>query len=130
MECNKCSFKVCLASWVRQLLAGMVVLLQKVLQLYAARALLQRGSEGDADGLLNEVLEMDEEAWSNVIESRALAGQISELAFMEALQRRMEGTVLNLPSGSYAQRVQAEFLKELEARAKGVFSKIANSTGA
>lgn len=40
---------------------------------------------------------------------------------MEALQKRMEGTVLGLQSGSYAQRVQAEYLKEVEARAKTVF---------
>jgi hypothetical protein len=46
---------------------------------------------------------------------------------MEALQRRMEGVVLGLPSGSYAQRVQAEYLKELEGRAKGVFAQAARS---
>ncbi len=40
---------------------------------------------------------------------------------MEALQRRMESVVLGLPSGSYAQRVQAEYVKELEDRAKGAF---------
>lgn len=44
---------------------------------------------------------------------------------MEALQRRMEGVVLGLSSGSYAQRVQAEFLKELEGRAKAAFADIA-----
>lgn len=51
----------------------------------------------------------------------------SEPAFMEALQRRMEGVVLGLPSGSYAQRVQAEYLKELEERAKGVFAELAEA---
>ena len=40
---------------------------------------------------------------------------------MGALRRRMEKTVLVLPSGSYAQRVQAEFLSELEARASKAF---------
>lgn len=44
---------------------------------------------------------------------------------MEALQRRMESVVLGLPSGSYAQRVQAEYLKELESRAREVFEDIA-----
>ena len=44
---------------------------------------------------------------------------------MEALQRRMESVVLGLPSGSYAQRVQAEYLKELEERAKGTFAELA-----
>jgi hypothetical protein len=50
---------------------------------------------------------------------------VGELAFMEALQRRMEAVVLGLSSGSYAQRVQAEYLKELESRAKSVFADIA-----
>jgi hypothetical protein len=31
--------------------------------------------------------------------------------------------VLNLPNGSYAQRVQAEYLKEIEDRGKEFFSK-------
>jgi hypothetical protein len=44
---------------------------------------------------------------------------------MEALQRKMEGTVLGLQSGSYAQRVQAEYLKEVEARAKRVYKELA-----
>ena len=38
----------------------------------------------------------------------------NETAFTKDLQRRMEGVVLNLPNGSYAQRVQAEYLKEIE----------------
>jgi hypothetical protein len=34
----------------------------------------------------------------------------------------MEGVVLNLPNGSYAQRVQAEYLKEVEDRGKGIYA--------
>ena len=48
---------------------------------------------------------------------------------MECLQRRMESVVLGLPSGSYAQRVQAEYLKELEERARGVFAELAARGG-
>lgn len=33
--------------------------------------------------------------------------------------------MLSLKSGSYAQRVQAEYLKELEERGKKVFAKLA-----
>ena len=47
--------------------------------------------------------------------------QVGEAALVGALRRRMEKTVLMLPSGSYAQRVQAEFLSELEARATKAF---------
>ncbi len=38
-----------------------------------------------------------------------------------SLQRKMEAAVLNLPSGSHAQRVQAEFLKEADDRLKAAF---------
>ena len=51
----------------------------------------------------------------------------SEAAFMEALQKKMEGTVM-LGSGSYAQRVQAEYLKEIETRAKTVFQELASAS--
>jgi hypothetical protein len=37
----------------------------------------------------------------------------------------MEGVVLGLSSGSYAQRVQAEYLKELESRARAAFAEMA-----
>ena len=52
----------------------------------------------------------------------------SEASLAEALQRRMEAVVLGLPSGSHAQRVQAEYLKELEARAQTVFEDMSSSS--
>ena len=39
----------------------------------------------------------------------------------------MEGVVLGLSSGSYGQRVCAEYLKELENRAKTVYQELARS---
>ncbi len=51
----------------------------------------------------------------------------SEPALLEALQRRMEAVVLGLASGSYGQRVCAEYLKELESRAKAVFQELARA---
>jgi hypothetical protein len=53
------------------------------------------------------------------------AGNMSETAYTTAMQKRMEATVLSLQSGSYTQRVQAEYLKELEQRGKQVFDKLA-----
>jgi hypothetical protein len=52
------------------------------------------------------------------------AGELPETAFMASLQVKMERTVLSMKSGSYSQRVQAEYLKEVEARAKSVFKKL------
>lgn len=40
---------------------------------------------------------------------------------LAALRIKMEVLVLSLPSGSYAQRVQAEYLKELEGRVQAAF---------
>ena len=51
-----------------------------------------------------------------------IEGGFGEEAFTQDLQKRMEGVVLNLPNGSYAQRVQAEYLKEVEDRGKGIYA--------
>jgi hypothetical protein len=63
--------------------------------------------------------------WPRHPRAKAKSGDLSEPAFMEELQKRMEVVVLGLQSGSYAQRVQAEYLKEVEARAKTVFKQLA-----
>lgn len=117
-------------AWMRKAsdenLDGMVSLLQKVLQLYAARELSRGpGGDGATEQLLVQVLGADEAAWDGLIRGAAAQGGVSESSFMEALQRRMEATVLGLTSGSYAQRVQAEYLKEVEAQAKAVFKQLA-----
>ncbi|WIA10009.1 hypothetical protein OEZ85_010221 [Tetradesmus obliquus] len=102
----------------------MVALLQKVLQLYAAKALRGQEAEGVA-GVLNEVVFAEEQDWEPIIRRAAATGDVAEAAFMEVLQKKMEATVLGMQSGSYAQRVQAEYLKEIEARAKTVFRQLA-----
>ncbi|KAJ9529425.1 hypothetical protein QJQ45_013720 [Haematococcus lacustris] len=104
----------------------MVALIQKVLQLYAAKQLQAPEAVGvDAD--VNKVVYAEEVEWAGLIRQLAESGSITEPAFMEALQKRMESTVLGLQSGSYAQRVQAEYLKEVEARARSVFKELAQS---
>lgn len=44
---------------------------------------------------------------------------------MATLQTKMEQTVLQMKSGSYGQRVQAEYLKEVEGRGQAVFKELA-----
>lgn len=104
-------------------LDGMVLILQTVLQLYASRELASSAGENpsEAEQQLIEILSARESNWANLIKEKAESGGISEESFMEALQKKMESIVLSLSSGSYAQRVQAEYLKELETRAKGIF---------
>lgn len=107
---------------------SLVALLQKVLQLYAARALRGPETEG-VEGFLNELLYAEEADWEPLLRAAASDGRVTEAAFTEALQRKMEATVLGLQSGGYAQRVQAEYLKEVEARAKGAFAALSAAAG-
>lgn len=123
-------------AWMRKAsddkLDGMVVILQKVLQIYASRALSLDNVASDsgksssaAEDVLSELLNADEVTWAPIIRKKAQGGDISEISFLEALQRKMETVVLGLSSGSYSQRVQAEYLKELESRSKEVFANLA-----
>jgi hypothetical protein len=172
-------------AWIRKCnedgLDSMAQLIQKVLQLYAARALSGGGGQDAAEAaaaaeqaavaaaaaagsylppsgrdqaaarVLEEVIAAEEHEWESIIErsategvaaalaggARAAAGRsssagdadgpLAEAAFSDALQRKMEETVLGLTSGSYAQRVQAEYLKEIEGRARSVFRRLAGA---
>lgn len=91
--------------------AGTVVLLQQVLQLYAGMALLSSFQPLDADDkLLEDIFSSRETEWLSKLRSKANDGSISESSFLTALQRKMEETVLALPSGSNAQRIQVQKL--------------------
>jgi hypothetical protein len=150
-------------AWIRKCnedgLDSMAQLIQKVLQLYAARALTdgdearrqqQQEAQAAAAGylppsgrdqaaarVLDEVIAAEEHEWEGIIERSATeaagpaaaagGGPLAEAAFADALQRKMEATVLGLTSGSYAQRVQAEYLKEIEGRARSVFRRLAGA---
>jgi flagellar biosynthesis regulator FlaF len=108
-----------LYAWIRKSdengLDGMVHILQRLLQLYAARELDENSSA------LDTVIRSNAEEWQMHFIDISKEGY-NETAFTKDLQRRMEGVVLNLPNGSYAQRVQAEYLKEIEDRGKEFFN--------
>ncbi|CAL8466153.1 g5689 [Coccomyxa elongata] len=114
-------------AWMRKAsedgLDGMVALLQKVLQLYAGRTLTRAGtlSDGDpAEAAVERLIAAEEEDWDSLLRQQE-AQQVGETAMLAALRKKMEVLVLSLPSGSYAQRVQAEYLKELEGRMQAAF---------
>ena len=108
-----------LYAWIRKSdengLDGMVHILQRLLQLYAARELDENSSA------LDTVIRSNAEEWQMHFIDISKEGY-NETAFTKDLQRRMEDVVLNLPNGSYAQRVQAEYLKEIEDRGKEFFA--------
>lgn len=53
-----------------------------------------------------QVVYAEEHEWAPLVAKFVAEGVITEPAFMQGLQKRMESTVLGLQSGSYAQRVQ------------------------
>jgi len=114
-------------AWMRKAgedkLDGVVPLLQAVLQLWAGQELAATPAaasapDAAAEALLAALLAQPESGWEGVL---AGADETAAPGLFRALRLRMEGVVLGLPNGSYAQRVQAEYLKELEGRVKSRF---------
>ena len=102
-------------------LDGMVYILQTVLQLYASIELSGAG-EGTSEAL-SKVFKAPEGEWESLIREMNASGEISEESFLEEVQKKMETIVLGRSSGSYDQRILAEFLSELQERANAAFGK-------
>lgn len=83
----------------------MIALLQKLLQLYAAKTCC-RGDPINSQGYIDQIIAADEAAWTNIIKQTLQGNETTDAALLEDLQKRMEGTVLGQTSGSYVQRVQ------------------------
>lgn len=126
-------------------LDGMVGILQKVLQMYAGNAIVrarvelqanvgaavagedqskadeivaeqqEAGSQPAAE-LMDTLLLMDTDEWDVSMKQKFAEDDTSQKALTSEIQRTMEAVVLGLESGSMAQRVQAEYLKELLTR--------------
>ena len=94
-------------------LDGMVVIFQKLLQLWAAEELVAAGA---GNAVLERLLLVDEEEWSGILAAAIEAGETDAEAMQAAVQGCVERVVLQQASGSYGQRVQAEFLRELLSR--------------
>jgi flagellar biosynthesis regulator FlaF len=103
-------------------LDGMVYILQTVLQLYASIELTEKVGESTSD-VLAEVLKAPEGQWEGIIREMNASGRLSEEYFLEEVQKKMETIVLGRSSGSYDQRILAEFLSELQERANAAFGK-------
>mmetsp|Transcript_10349 Transcript_10349/g.11438 ORF Transcript_10349/g.11438 Transcript_10349/m.11438 type:complete len:356 (-) Transcript_10349:32-1099(-) len=126
-------------------LDGMVVILQKVLQIYAGVKILSAKTELQANVgaalagespatankiqaeqeaevpkpaalLLDKLLGIDTELWDGEIKQAFQKQEVAPKSLMGEVQRIIEAVVLGLENGSMAQRVQAEFLKELVTR--------------
>ena len=83
-----------------------------LLQLFAARALVLASPSDNGDVAMDRVIRIDPAQWRQSLPEVLASEGVSETSWRTALQRRMEGLML-LNSGSYTQRVCAEFLDEL-----------------
>uniref|UniRef100_A0A6T8FN14 Uncharacterized protein n=1 Tax=Proboscia inermis TaxID=420281 RepID=A0A6T8FN14_9STRA len=105
---------------------GMVVILQKVLQIYAGTVITRARNTGDAPSpaavLFEELLNMDTDNWDFQLRNKIGEGEelLSSEALMAEIQRTIESVVLGLENGSMAQRVQAEYLRELITRVEAM----------
>lgn len=105
---------------------GMVTILQKVLQMCSgvqivrARERMSDGSDEKtpAAELFEKLLTVDTDQWDAEIKRAALQDGVKPSALISEIQRTMETVVLGLENGSMAQRVQAEYLRELVSRAE------------
>ncbi|KAJ1496319.1 hypothetical protein T484DRAFT_1606697, partial [Baffinella frigidus] len=86
-------------------LDGMVLIFQKVLQLYASEELL---ASKPGNAVLERLLAADSDEWDAILSGLE--------TLLGAVQRSVETVVLQKASGSYGQRVQAEFLREIMAK--------------
>jgi len=106
-------------------IAGMVTMLQAVLQTYASIVLavqVEVDTEAEAESaaaLLDKLLASNPAGWA-ALAKHELAKPDSPCGSAEDLlnevQARIESVVLGAGAGTYAQRVQAEFLRELMDR--------------
>merc|ERR1711957_352823 len=124
---------------------GMVAIMQKLLQIYAgtvisqARIQLQANvgaaisgedqatadalaaeSSSAASSLFEKILKVDTEEWDVEIRKGMETGAISKDSLVSEVQKTMESVVLGLENGSMAQRVQAEYLRELVTRVEAL----------
>lgn len=96
-------------------LDGMVVILQKVVQMDAGRRIRESLSSASAKEqavgpMFDQMLQTDADSWVDVLRE-AHNDSLDEL--IVEIQRYLEKTVLAMESGSMNQRVQAEYLKEM-----------------
>lgn len=99
-------------------LDGMVVILQKVLQFYAGRFIRQK-HKNEVSAIFQKLLQTDADAWDNILRNEILSTDMAQDVARD-IQRCMETIVLALESGSMAQQVQAEYLREMLKRIESV----------
>eukprot|EP00250_Pteridium_aquilinum_P013642 c21475_g1_i1 orf=608-1630(-) len=107
---------------------GLVAILQKVLQLYAAQILSKRsyavkdGQVDKAEEFLEAIISADEEKWGDLLRTGIVygGGQVEPEELYKVVNKRVERVTMRTESGSYQQRIVVEYLKEIEERAQAI----------
>ncbi|KAB1207357.1 hypothetical protein CJ030_MR7G017460 [Morella rubra] len=107
---------------------GLEAMLQKVLQLYASRALSKRSyaKKGEevlrAEQFLESIIKAPEEDWNRLLINGMTVGkgEISPEEFYAVIKKRIERTLIRTEGGSYQQRVLTEYLKGIQSRAEEI----------
>ena len=100
--------------------------MQKCLQQYSGVSILrarelQKSDKDDAADLFDKLLQMDTDRWDVEIRNGIKdTDGLTTQGLIAEIQKTMETVVLGLENGSMAQRVQAEFLRELVSRVEAV----------
>lgn len=107
-------------------MGGMVVVLQKVLQVYASERLLAmtRGLRDDLRKPVTAFLLTDADEWDSMLTAQLTAGAFSADEISQVLKEEVAQVVLELPSGSLTQTVIAEFLGEAIKRVDEVSARV------
>jgi hypothetical protein len=103
---------------------GMVTILQKVLQMYSGLQIIRARQNMNKDAqstpaseLFEKLLQVDTDQWDVEIRN-GVTGDVKPTQLISEIQRTMETVILGLENGTMAQRVQAEYLRELVSRAE------------
>lgn len=115
---------------------GLVAILQKVLQLYAAQILSKRsyavkdGQVDKAEEFLETIISADEEKWGDLLRTGIVfgGGQVEIEELYKVVNKRVERVTMRTESGSYQQRIVLEYLKEIEERAQATVQAFQAST--
>jgi hypothetical protein len=97
-------------------LDGMVSIFQTMLQEWAAVELIEAKPN---NAVLEKMLDQGADSWNSILKA-SLTNKEDKDALLSAVQSCVEKVVLQKASGSYGQRVQAEFLREIMTRIRDV----------
>ncbi|KAL2927245.1 Lysine--tRNA ligase [Bienertia sinuspersici] len=103
---------------------GLIAMLQKVLQLYAARVLSKRSyaKKGNeilkAEQFLEAVIKAPENEWNTLLLNglTIAKGDVSPEEFYAVINKRIERVLIRTEGGSYQQRILTEYLKGIQSR--------------